>query len=560
MRSKVKFLKTLLKVVLGVSVAVAVLGYAGYKLFIYSLPTSAPRLVHATDLQDDQQSQPFSCDPSGEFNYAYSVEITIDSSINNQPVYASSMEFRTQLQSANDDIVKGVATDIRINEGDGLKDIEPVYFLTRVEASQHTVFTAYNDLGLIKQHPLAMISQVLKALSVGEEGEAYLYTYDPLQRTYRYRHQGAQVERASHPSTATFQQLQNLFADYKNQWSVTLGQDCMPKAVVSVERQGIASSGHGGYIRFRINAERIDNYMDIPEGAHSPLANANQGWDVKQVAQSEFETAVTTREEMWEIIGSFASDKNAARLIKAAQYMIDNVSVEELAAELDKSELADDAKRDLIFGLGISGHDGAEQYLIDAMSALPVGEGAEVDLNKVRMMVAMSGNGKATENAYYYLDSVLSNSQESNNVQSNALINMGSLVTQMANNGQSVDSLQGSLTQRVEENLGSANTASAILAAGNADLPGLDKTYAEILATGTAKERYAAATVLARDPVNYGLVISHIGKESSNLVVNAIISNMDVDKISDAQRSQLQQLASQGDADRASIINHFLGA
>jgi hypothetical protein len=530
----------------------------GFYLYIQTLPTSAPQSVSAADLDKKQKALNFTCNTQGEFNYAYQVDITIESVINNQQVYRSDLAFKTQLNQANGPVIKGIATQISINEGQGSKSIEDIYYLSKVEGKQYASFSAFNNLGLAKQHPMAMLSQLLKAISVGEEGESYLFTYDPLQRTYRYRQQNNKVERASYTSTATLQQLSNLFTDYKNQWSVTLGQDCVPESATSVERQSIAAGNHGGYIKFTVNAKKIPLYTTILDGQHNDLANINQSWKVKEIGQNEFENDVTSPEQMWDIFNEFKDNKKTSQLIKAAEYMLENVSSASLASSILDPALADTSIRDLIFGLGISGSDEAENYLINVLNDLPVGAGDQVDINKVRLMVAISGNGKITESGFASLESVLNNPAESNNVKSNALINMGSVVTQLDNNEQNTQQLKESLTNTVKKQINTGNSAAAILAAGNAKLDTLDDAYLTKLTSGSAKERYAAGTVLGRDEQHYDALINHVAGEESNLVVNAIVNSLNAKSLSAEQAEKIQKIANQNTGDKGNILRSLL--
>ena len=64
---------------------------------------------------------------------------------------------------------------------------------------------------------------------------------------------------------------------------------------------------------------------------------------------------------------------------------------------------------------------------------------------------------------------------------------------------------------------------------------------------------------LSRNPQHYPLLLEHLQGESSNLVNQAILANLDVSKLSQAQRNQLDTLASRSaDADKARLIQQFL--
>lgn len=552
-------MKIIKRLLLGLFI-ISLVAVAGFYLYIKSLPTMPPEFVAAADVFSAQPLADFSCDSQGQFDYAYEVDVLVESKLNDQLVYRSKLGFDIQMQQAKGNVIKGLAVNISIDEGQGEQAIKDVAFLGRVAAGSYTVFSAYNGLALHQQHPMSVLSQVLKALSVGEQGQAYNFAYDPLQRTYRYRHVANKVERASYPTTADASQLSGLFDEHKSNWTVVLGDDCVPVAVESEEIQGISSSGSGGYIRFRIVAKLIPSFMAISEGLHGDLANAANTWQLKEVDNSEFVSPIENREHMWEVFNAFSGNKNVAELVKAAQFMLDNVSSAELSGILQGSAISDAAKRDLIFGLGIARRAEAERYILDAITALPVGEGNNIDLQKVRLMVAVSSNGLASIEAYTALESLLNNSTESSNVHKNALLNMGALVTQLSANGQDTSSLQSDLSATVRQQLESGDSASAILAAGNAQLEGLDDVFGQSLQDGDARERYAAGTVLARDTANYALLIEHIAVESSNLVVNAIVEGMRSQALTAQQLQRVEAIQSTASGDRVAILNKLLGS
>jgi hypothetical protein len=229
-----------------------------------------------------------------------------------------------------------------------------------------------------------------------------------------------------------------------------------------------------------------------------------------------------------------------------------------LASSILDPTLAATSIRDFSFGVVISGRDEAENYLINVLNDLPVGAGDQVDINKVRLMVAISGNGKITESGFASLEGVLNNPAESNNVKSNALINMGSVVTQLDNNEQNTQHLKESLTKTVTKQMDTGNSAAAILAAGNAKLDTLDDAYLTKLASGSAKERYAAGTVLGRNEQHYDALITHVASEESNLVVNAIVNSLNAKSLSAEQAEKIQKIANQNTGDKGNILQSLL--
>ncbi len=536
--------------------SLTVIAAGTFYIYLKTLPTRAPKTVSANDLNNRQPAQTFQCASQQQFQYAYDVDVTVESQLNNQVIYQSRLHFKTQLSQANGDKVKGVATDITVDEGQGAKTLEDVYFLSRIEAADaYTVFSAYNGLGLAEKHPMSIIAQLLKALSVGSEGETYRFAYDSFQRRYRYRGRDGAIERADFPATMSLQQLAPSFDDHRSNWKAELDRGCVPASVLSEEHETIAVAGHGGYVKFRIEAKKIPDYMDLGLLAFNAGANAGNHWDVKSIRTAAFENPVADREQMWEILNDFANSKNTAQLAKAAEYMIDHVPALELSGILTGHDIDDTVKRDLIFGLGITGRDDAEAYMLDALTTLPMETDNAGDLQKVRLMVAVSSNDKVTAAAFDTLSGLVNNPAVSDNVHSNALINMGTVVQQLENKGQGSDGLAQSLTGVVAEELeNSRNAAAAIMAAGNAGLSGVGREILAKLSSSRVKERYASGMVLSRDSIYYDALIQHIGTERSNLVTNAIVSNLDPQALNGEQIAALKNIAATADKDKADLI------
>lgn len=539
-------------------VVLTLVSAGGFYLYIQSLPTAPPDFVNAHEVNNDA-AVPFQCSNNTSLNKAYRVQVNIESVLNNNLVYQSQLKFDTQLSQVNGAIIKGTANNILINEGQGDIDIKDVYYLGRVEAEPFAVFTAFNDLGLIEKHPMKILSQLFKALSVGSEGKKYHYAYDSMQRTYSYHHNNNQVSRSASSTTTNLNQLSSSLQTFqgKGHWQVTLEKDCMPTTLISQERKGISAAGHQGYIKFSIEAKNIPTYIDLKNIKINPLSNANNHWQIKSIASSEFEQEVKDEAELWSILSNFESDKNSARLIKAAEYLIENISPNELANSLIEENIPDHAKRDLAFALSLSGHPDVENYLIDSLlnlSTVGVQGDMNQDLQKVRLMVALSGNGLVSEQGFQTLASIADNQGESSNVRNNALINLGSTLEQLKNQGLDSASLQEQLTATVSDALNSDNSSSAILAAGNAKLDNLDTQIASKLNSSNSKERYAAASVLARNPEHYDELIQHLSFESSDLVNYAILTNLDAAQLNGQQKDDLRNIASNTSADITKVI------
>ena len=530
--------------------------------YIKTLPTAPPDFINSSEL-NNAPATPFSCTNKTKFNYAYQVHVEIESIINDKQVYLSSIQFRTQLSQANDAIIRGQASQISIDEDQGSVDIEDVYYISRVNPQPFALFTAFNNLGLPEKHPMKIIGQLLKALSIGEEGKKYHFSYDSMQRTYSYQHSNKAVNRNASITTANLSKLTSSLQmpTTNNSWEVILDNDCMPLSLASEERQGISAAGHSGYIRFSIHAKKITPYTDLSNLKLTNFTNVNNLWQVKSIASDNFEKSVETEEELWAIIAGFSSNKNSAQLIKAADYLIDNISVESLNDVLIKDNMGDSEKRNIAFALSLSGHPDAENYLIQSLEQLTengIKGDISHDLQKVRLMVSLSGNGQVSEYGFQALSKLATDINESNNVRNNALINLGSSLQQMENQGQAPSGLSEQLTRTLAKAMTEDQASSAILAAGNAKLSGLDDAIILKLASNNSKERYAAGMVLARNPEHTDTLLSHLANEPSDLVNFAILTNLDKGKLSPQQIDTLKDIANKSSKDLAHAINPLI--
>jgi hypothetical protein len=533
-----------------------------FYLYIQSLPTAPPDFVNISDL-NNKIATPFNCTNKADFKYAYQVQVNIESVLNDKTVYQSELTFNTQLSQANDKIIKGIANDILIDEGQGAVNIKDVYYLSRVEAQPFALFTAFNDLGLVEKHPMKILAQLFKALSVGGEGKKYHFAYDSMQRTYSYHHNNNIVTRNASATTANINQLTSSLQSLSgnNNWQVTLGNDCMPATLHSQERKGLSAAGHQGYIKFTINAKKITPYTDLSSVAINQSSNSHNLWRIKTIASSEFEQAVTSDRELWSIMTNFENEKNTAKLIKAAEYLIENITPDDLAAKLMAAELADNTKRDLAFALSLSGHNNAEGYLVDTLLNLSTnaskGEMAS-DLQKVRLMVALSGNGQVSELGFQALASLAENTNESNNVRNNALINLGSTLQQLKVQDHDSAGLAEQLASSLSQAIEGENSSSAILAAGNAKLETLDSQIMLKLNSSNSKERYAAASVLARNSDYNDNLIKHLANETSDLVNYAILTNLDPLSLSNQQKDELRNISTYTSTDITQVISQLI--
>lgn len=553
-----KIIKRLALTLVIIIVAVA----AAFYLYIQSLPTAPPDFIHVSEL-NNKAATPFKCTNKTAFNYAYQVQIHIESVLNDQIIYQSKLGFNTQLSQANDAIIKGTANDIIIDEGQGPINIKDVFYLSRVNPQPFALFTAFNDLGLAEKHPMKILAQLIKALSVGAADKKYHFAYDSMQRTYHYYHTNNLVTRNASTTTANLNQLSSSLQTFSgnNHWKVILEDDCMPRSLHSEERKAISAAGHGGYIKFTINAQRIPLYMDLTGIDINPLSNSNNPWQVKAIASSKFEQPVENETQLWAIISRFSQDKNSAKLVKASEYLIENIYPDDLAAKLINDELSDASKRDVAFALSLSGHEDAEHYLIDSLlslSQMANKDDMNSDLQKVRLMVALSGNGRVTEQGFQTLASFAENPHESDNVRNNALINLGSTLQQLQNQGQDSAGLSDQLSASLSQALAGENASSAILAAGNAKLNHLDQQIIAKLLSSNSKERYAAASVLARNADYNDDLIRHLSTEPSDLVNYAILTNLKTESLTNQQKDTLLDISTRTRPDISQVIEQII--
>lgn len=554
-----KIIKKIFIIILLLSLITA----AAFYFYLQSLPTLAPDFIDSSELNASQQGKNFQCTKGKDFNYAYQTRIQVESILNNQIIYQSQLNFKLQISQANHSIVKGIAQQISIDEGQGMREIKDVFFLSRVDPQPFALFSAFNDLSLPQKHPMKVLAQLIKGLSIGQEGENYHFAYDSMQRTYRYQHFNGDIKRNAAATTANLKKLTASLQKHNvnNSWQVKLGDDCMPLSLRSEERQGIAAAGHSGYIKFTIKADKIPNFIDLSQLQLNNFSNSNNLWQAKALAASDFEKRVESEEELWNIISDFNNNKNSASLIKAAEYLINNINTEALAKKLSTDELTNEGKRDLAFALSLSGHDEVESYIIDSLASLSnLGQKGDttLDLQKVRLMVALSTNGKVSEQGFQALASLAKDSTESPNVRNNALINLGSSLRQLESNGLNSAGLEEQLSASLSLAMQEEEASSAILAAGNAHLTNLDDEIFAKLSSHNSKERYAAGSVLSRNPNYTDDMITHLRNEPSDLVSHAIISNLDKTQLTSQQLQDLTEIAAMASPDLASVINHLV--
>jgi hypothetical protein len=506
----------------------------------------------AAGARDEKKAEAFKCEGSNPLTVAYRVHAEVESELNQQMIYQSRLDFRLQLQQVSGVQIYGAATDAVISQATVGHDIgkpssvEDVLFIAGVMTGERMVFTEFNDLALIKQHPMAILSQLLKNLSVGDVGKTYRFGYDQLEREYRYnlsKENNREMRRELLSSKYTTSPSQKL----QPQWDASLDEMCLPKTMQAQEVLPIASADQAGLLRFVMRAERIDNYLDLSNLNYTAQANQNNPWNVATIQTSDFAPKVTSEEEMWKIFQSFSQTRNTASLTRAAEYMMEHVEADDLANAMAEGELADDVTRDMIFALSRTSQAEAEDYMLWMLESLPVNHDKSTDLQKVRLMVAISGNDQVTDKAYSKLASMANDDGESANVRRNALINMGSMVRQMQAQGGDASAISTSLDGEIVSRMQDNDSSSAIFSAGNAGLENLSEEVANAvvakLQSTNQKERYASARVLSVENSYYDTLIDHLANESSALVGTAIVSGLRKEELTGEQLSRLREIS-----------------
>jgi hypothetical protein len=348
------------------------------------------------------------------------------------------------------------------------------------------------------------------------------------------------------------------------QWEATLDERCLPKLLLAQEVLPIASAGQTGSLRFTMRAERIEDYLDLSKLHYTAQANQHNPWQVASIKTADFAPKVASEEEMWEVFRSFTQTRNAASLTRAAEYMIEHVDAADLANALANGELSDTVARDMIFALGQTSLSETEDYMLWLLESLPDNQGESTDLQKVRLMVAISGSDQVTDKAYSKLASMANDDGESANVRRNALISMGSTVSQMQSQGKDVSSISYSLDEEIVSHMQDNDSSSAIFSAGNA---GLDNLSDEVtdgvvakLQSSNQKERYAAARVLSADSRYYDTLIDHLASESSVLVATTIVSGLNEDQLTGVQRSRLREISLSASEEVRDMIEKLLSS
>jgi hypothetical protein len=243
------------------------------------------------------------------------------------------------------------------------------------------------------------------------------------------------------------------------------------------------------------------------------------------------------------------------------------MSIQELTDYLLDPELESSLKRDISFALSLSNHDLVESYIIDTLTALndagksQAGLTAQqhglIELQQVRLMVSLSTSSQVSEQGFQALATLANDSEQNANIRNNALINLASSLRQINKQGPGNDYLQQQLTEELNQALEGEQAASAILAVGNSDIATLNLKIIEKLNSSNNKERYAAATVLARDSHYHDDLIQHLTTEQSDLVSYTILTNIDQNQLTQEQKQQLRELTNAASPNICEVINQM---
>lgn len=487
------------------------------------------------------------------FNYAYHVTASTTASATGQTLYSSKLTFNTQIQQMTGDDFKAIASDILINENGTSENIIDTAYTGQLTHRPPAEFYHVDLLELAAKHPMHVISQWMKALSIGAQNKPYQYTYDQLNRTYTY-HLNAQGY------TRTFS---DNTPPAPSAWTVELDEQCIPTKITSTETTETAMLTGKVTLTFKINATRIDNFTDLTEVNLNSNFNANNAWHTAQVNAKLFAKPIKNMEELLALLASQANANqiNSAKLAKGADFILDNLTPTDLANMMAGDDLNEDEKRLLAYAMSLSDKPNMENFMIDTIGVIPKQQGDQMDMQKVRIMVSLTSHTNITSQTYDAMNKLAQDHTESSNVQDNALINLGTVVRALKEGEQNIDystEFEESTFNKIQSN----NPRVAILAAGNAGLNSerVKNSVLEQLNSPAESTRYAAASTLANDKKNYNLLINHLNTETSTLVFNVILNKVPAEQLSETELTSLKSLQSRFSPDdtKYQIISAYL--
>lgn len=491
-----------------------------------------------TNLPDNNPSTPIaiddSCQPKADKNWTYQVNATVDTTANKQPLYQSNINFMLDFLEQSQQ-VKGLASDIQVQEnGQASQSVLDVSFLAFNQSSQYAQFGFFDDLGLTANHPMKLLNPLIKQLSVAADGENVVYDYDSMSINYHYTHQFPTVERTA-----------NGQADTTTQWQVTLGSDCLIETLQAIEQLPFKFGATDAVMTYQFTAKRVPSKRSLDSLNFAANVNTNNHWKSTVIDDTAFSPDITSHDMMQQAFENFSNTRSTGQLKKAAAYLMANNTPEQVSDMLMQSEMSEAGKRELAFSLSIAEGDHVQDYILNTLSAMPAKTDAQGEVQKVRLLVALSGRNDVNAASFDRLMALRNDATASDNLKKNVLISGGKLAQDLAEKGQvqALNTLENTLKPQLQKY--DDNAASAILASGNAGLSSVTPELMNQLSNGTEKSRYAAATVLAREPANHDMLISHLTKEPSLVVFQSTVSGLGNQQLNNEQQTKLQALKTQ---------------
>lgn len=489
------------------------------------------------------------CLTNNDFNVAYKVNIDISAHANHTQLYHSTLSFNVQFEkSDHSDKVKLYIKDALFLENQLNKVLQNTIFSAQISHTPYLSFVAFDTLSMPPKHPLQSTSQLLKALSIGQEGKPNTFKYDQLSKVYTYTHHATSPTRNTLPKNK----------QGSDDWHITLDKQCLPITLHSKESQAINFAGGDNTLNYEINAERIPNFISLADIPLDNQANANHFWTPQDINSKEFAKPVTSLEEMLDLLDTYNEHKSSAKLARGADFIINNLSPLQMSELMLSTELSEDQKRLLAYSMSLTDNPNTENFMLETISNMPTNQGEQTDVQTMRLMVSISSYDNITQQSYDAMQAINSNAEHSSNIRNNALISMGTMINTLDESQSS--GLSHSFNQFIEQKMDSSEEGrSAILAAGNAKLnsASINQKIINNLNSSDEGRRYASASVLARHEENYDKLINKLASEQSLFVINAIVNNIDKNKLSTFQQQKIREIASKTNpsSDKYKLLN-----
>lgn len=489
-----------------------------------------------------------SCKAQANKNWAYDVTAKVKTASEKQVIYQSSANFILDFSEQSQQ-VKGLASNIKITEnGQAEKKVADIAFLAFNQSPQYVQFGFYDDLGLTANHPMKLLNPLIKQLSVAADGQSMVYSYDPMAVNYQYQHKFPTVERTANKQSQSEQTQQDAPDEsnsVKDKWQVTLADDCLIETLHAIEVLPFKLGTNNALMSYEFTAKRIPSSRSLDDSNFVTNANAENNWNSTVIQDTQLSPDITNDKMMLQAFEDFAKNRSTGQLKKAADYLMKNKTPKQLSDMLMSKNMSEAAKRELAFSLSLVDSEKAQDYILNTLTTMPAKTDSQGDVQKVRLMVALSGRSDVNENSYNRLMALRDDEKSSDNLKKNVLISGGKLAKDLSDKGQTqpLTTFRSEVKTQLQTYDDKASTA--ILAAGNAEIDTLKPEIINQLNNGTEKSRYAAATVLARDPENNNLLIKHLSSEPSLVVYQSTVSGLDKSTLNAEQKANLEQLKGQ---------------